>query len=74
VARKLHAFDAGAASVPWLLLQATSHGGSGTLASAQYVQRLDTDGGVAPASGCDVDASGAVLKVPYTADYFFFGP
>jgi hypothetical protein len=66
--------DGGAASVPWLLLQAASQGGSGVLSTVTYIQRLDTDGGVAPATGCDVDASGATTTVPYTADYYFFAP
>jgi hypothetical protein len=67
--------DGGAASIPWLLLQAVTHGGSGTLASAQYIQRLETDGGVAPgAATCGIDAGGTTVKVPYSADYYFFGP
>jgi hypothetical protein len=36
------------------------------------IQRLNTSGGVAPASGCDADHLGAVANVPYTADYFFY--
>jgi hypothetical protein len=58
--------------VPWLLLQGVSHGGSGTLSTTTYIQRLDTDGGTAP-SGCDPTEAGA-LSVPYSADYYFFGP
>jgi hypothetical protein len=64
--------DGGAASVPWLLLQAVGHGGgTGTLSQVAYVQRLDTDGGVAPGTGCD---AGDMAQVPYTADYWFYGP
>jgi len=77
VGRKVAAFtpDGGAASVPWLLLQAVAHGGTGTLGDAQYIQRLNTDGGVAPtASACDQGSTGTTQKVPYTADYYFFGP
>jgi hypothetical protein len=76
IGHKLVAYtpDGGSGSVPWLLLQATSTGGSGTLAQTTYVQRLDTDGGVAPASGCDNGAVGTTQQVPYTADYYFFGP
>jgi hypothetical protein len=38
-----------------------------------YVQRLNTSGGSAPATGCAVstDVGGQVL-VPYTADYYFY--
>jgi hypothetical protein len=64
--------DGGSGSVAWLLLQATSHGGTGTLSNTAYIQRLNTDGGVAP-SVCDPTEAGA-LSVPYSADYYFFGP
>ena len=72
VGRKVAAFtpDGGSASVPWLLLQVVGQGGSGELAQSLYVQRLNTDGGVA-AGACD---AGATETVPYSADYFFYGP
>jgi hypothetical protein len=76
IGKKLAAFtpDGGAASVAWLLVQATSNGGTSTLSKAGYVQRLNTDGGVAPsASTCDQNAMGTTQKVGYTADYFFYG-
>jgi Protein of unknown function (DUF3455) len=67
--------DGGAGSIPWLLLQAVAHGGSGTLSQAQYIQRVKTDGGISPSGGtCDQSSAGTAQKVPYTADYFFFGP
>jgi hypothetical protein len=59
--------------VPWLLIHVESHSGAGSLAEAQYVQRVNTHGGVAPAAGCDEAHAGATQKIPYTADYFFFG-
>jgi hypothetical protein len=65
--------DSGTA-VNWLLLRAVDAGGSGPLSTVTYVQRLDTDGGLAPATGCDFDASGATQNVSYTADYYFYGP
>jgi hypothetical protein len=75
VAKKVAAFTppSAAGSVAWLLLKVESHGGAGTLGQAQYVQRVNTQGGVAPATGCDAGHAGATEKVPYTADYFFFG-
>jgi hypothetical protein len=66
--------DGGAGSIPWLLIRATGHGGSGTLSNVTYVQRLDTDGGLAPATGCDFTTGDASTNVGYTADYYFFGP
>jgi hypothetical protein len=63
--------DGGASAVPWLLLGARDHGGEGPLARTAYVQRVGTDGGVAPAGGC---TPGATRDVPYGADYYFYGP
>ena len=73
VAHKVAAFapDGGAPSVPWLLLRAVAHDGSGPLSRVEYVQRLETDGGIAPAGSCQ---AGATSDVPYTADYYFYGP
>jgi hypothetical protein len=62
-----------AGAVPWLLLQVTATGGKGKLNAVTYVQRTDTTGGGAPSSGCDASSAGAVQKVPYSADYWFFG-
>lgn len=58
-------------AIPWLLLQAVDVNGSGMFGSVKSVQRLDTAGGQAPASGCDASAAGRVMKVPYTAAYVF---
>ncbi|HSQ61754.1 MAG TPA: DUF3455 domain-containing protein [Polyangiaceae bacterium] len=66
--------DGGASSVPWLLLQTTSSGGTGPITATEWVHRLDTDGGVAPTSTCDSQSSGTTQKVGYTADYYFYGP
>ena len=65
--------DGGAGSVPWLLLTAVDAGGTGTLKQTQFVQRLNTDGGNAPATGCDSAHVGDTTDVGYTADYYFFG-
>jgi hypothetical protein len=65
--------DGGAGSIAWFLLQGTAHGGTGTLSNAQYIQRLFTDGGVAPAATCIESAVGTTLDVPYGADYYFYG-
>jgi hypothetical protein len=62
-----------AGAIPWLLLRATSHQGSGRMFSEiTYIQRLDTAGGVAPTTGCDAAAVGTDKAVPYTASYFFY--
>jgi hypothetical protein len=61
-------------SIPWLLVNIVSHEGNGVLARATSIQRLNTKGGKAPASGCDAALAGQELRVPYTADYLFYAP
>lgn len=59
--------------IPWLLLTAKSAGTSGKMASVTSVQRLNTEGGNAPATGCAAAAdAGKRVKEGYTADYVFF--
>lgn len=64
-------------AVPWVLLRVvggeTGTAGSDELATATYVQRLNTTGGAAPAAGCTSLADvGVKAFVPYTADYYFY--
>jgi hypothetical protein len=60
-------------SIPCLLLQSIGNQkgptGGKLLANVTFVQRLNTDGGVAPTSACSV---GQTQLVPYTTDYYFF--
>ncbi len=60
-------------AIPWLLLRAKSSEGAGVLASAKYIQRVDTIGGVAPSAGCDAAHAGAEARVDYSANYDFYG-
>jgi hypothetical protein len=59
-------------SIPWLLLTAASHSGEGVLARVTSIQRINTKGGKAPASGCDSARVGQEFRSPYSADYLFF--
>jgi hypothetical protein len=61
-------------AIPWLLLRAASHAGTGLMADVTFVQRVQTSGGLAPGEGCDAAAAaaGAVVRVPYTATYCFY--
>jgi hypothetical protein len=61
-------------SIPWLLVNVVSHEGNGRLSRVTTVQRLDTRGGKAPASGCDTGHAGQEIRVPYSADYLFYAP
>jgi hypothetical protein len=66
-------------AIPWLKIevgktraQAGPTGGD-TLTATTFIQRLNTDGGVAPTTGCDRPTDiGKRQFVPYTADYFFY--
>ncbi len=70
---KAKADGAHATDIPLLLLSATSTGGAGKMASVTSVQRLNTQGGVAPATGCtQASDSGKRTKEAYSADYVFF--
>jgi len=64
-------------AIPWVLLQVvgTQSGptGGATLASTTFVQRLNTVGGAAPSTDCNLPTDvGNKAFVPYTADYFFY--
>jgi len=59
-------------AIPWLLLGAKSVGPAGTFSNVSTVRRVHTVGGIAPDNGCWAAAAGTVVRVPYTADYYFF--
>ena len=64
-------------AITWVLLQTagTQVGPTGgtTLAETTFVQRVNTRGGLAPATGCDLPKDiGTKRFVPYKADYFFY--
>ncbi|MBW8722808.1 MAG: DUF3455 domain-containing protein [Polaromonas sp.] len=70
---KARADAARPSDIPLLLLTARSAGTPGKMAGVTSVQRLNTEGGNAPAGGCAVAAdSGKRIKEGYTADYVFF--
>ena len=64
-------------AIPCLLLQAIGSDpgptGFGILTKTTYIQRLNTSGGSAPATGCSVSTNvGSQVLVPYAADYYFY--
>ena len=68
-----------AGAIPWLKLDVETTGaqdgptGGTTLSRTTFIQRLNTDGGAAPATGCDRPTDiGKREFVPYAADYFFY--
>jgi len=60
-------------AIPWLLLTAVSHSGDGILSRVTSIQRIHTEGGLAPgASTCDASANGKESRSAYVADYYFY--
>jgi hypothetical protein len=64
-------------AIPWLLLTVVGRdpgpGRGRGLFRTTYIQRLNTSGGKAPATGCaTADDVGNREYVPYSADYFFY--
>jgi hypothetical protein len=59
-------------SIPWLLLRAKSHDGSGAFAKAAFIRRAETKGGAAPKSTCDAGHAGEEARMRYSAVYQFF--
>ena len=60
------------ASIPQLLLSATSDDQAGMFKGVTFVQRLRTVGGLAPDYGCDAAHVGARLGRQYSAFYLFY--
>jgi len=63
---------AGVANLPWVLIRAQPLSESGMFAGVTSIQRVNTNGGVAPATGCDASNEGAEARVAYRADYYFY--
>jgi hypothetical protein len=62
-----------AGAIPLQLVQAAPSTGTGAMAGVTFIQRLNTVGGVAPATpACAAANAGAKTTVPYSADYVFF--
>lgn len=64
-------------AIAWLLLDVVGvqdgPTGGRTLSDTTFIQRLNTTGGLAPATGCTSSADlGNQAIVPYTADYVFY--
>jgi Protein of unknown function (DUF3455) len=60
--------------VDWLLVPAKSTAGDGLLSKVTYIQRLFTEGGQAPAKGCDQAHNQTEVLVEYSAEYRFYCP
>jgi hypothetical protein len=59
-------------AIPWLLLTAKSTRGAGLFSQTRSVQRVQTTGGNAPTLACASQNATQVMRVPYTATYYFY--
>ena len=64
-------------AIAWVLLQVAGSQagptGGNSLSETTFIQRLNTRGGLAPSTGCDLPTDiGKKAFAPYTADYFFY--
>lgn len=62
----------GADNIPLQLVKANPAMGHGMMQGVSYVQRVNTQGGIAPKAACFGDNMGQSLIVSYTADYIFW--
>jgi hypothetical protein len=72
-AKKASSNAPGGRAVPWLLLQAQSHEGSGVFSKVTYIQRVDTWAGLHPTAGATKENAGKQVRVKYEATYRFYG-
>jgi hypothetical protein len=56
-------------AIQWLLLRAK---GSGVLSAVAYIRRAETEGGIAPSTGCDASHVSQQARMRYSATYQFF--
>ncbi|MBD0270513.1 MAG: DUF3455 domain-containing protein, partial [Acetobacteraceae bacterium] len=56
-------------AIPWLLLRAAPEAAAGRLRDAAWIRRYDTEGGAAPAGGCE---PGDAARMRYSARYTFY--
>ena len=59
-------------AISWLLLSTVDHSDTGVLSRVIFIQRINTKGGRAPSSGCDAEHVDKEIRVPYSADYYFY--
>ena len=59
-------------AIPWLLLRARDTTGGGIFSTTKTIQRLQTVGGTAPTAPCSIANAKQVVRVPYTATYYFY--
>ena len=70
VGKRLEGCDPDSNAISWLLLQTVSSEGPGIFRKVTYIQRVNTSGGLRPATpGSFI---GEEARVPYTTEYLFY--
>ena len=59
-------------SISWLLVEVVAHKGNGMFSDVNFINRINTHGGLAPTSGCGSNHLGVEKHIAYTADYVFY--
>jgi hypothetical protein len=59
-------------SVSWLLVKIVSTKDRGVFSDVNFINRVNTHGGLPPLTGCDSNHLGAEKRVYYTANYIFY--
>ncbi|WP_174627097.1 DUF3455 domain-containing protein [Candidatus Methylobacter favarea] len=61
-------------AISWLLVEAIAHKRKGIFADVNFINRINTHGGLPPLEGCDSNHPGSEKRVAYVADYIFYAP
>jgi len=72
VGRIVKKLDVSDKAIAWLLVEVVEHKGKDFFADAKFINRINTQGGLPPTSGCDGNHLGNEKRVAYEADYVFF--
>ena len=64
--------SAGSSNLPWAALDAHPIGASGMFTGVTSIQRVNTQGGVAPTTACGPGNENAESRVNFRADYYFY--
>lgn len=70
--KQLAVSPAAAGNIPLQLVEAAPATGEGAMKGVTYIQRVNTQGGVAPKDPCTKETVGTKKTVPYSADYVFY--
>ena len=72
VATRLEGVTVDPNAIQWLKLGAVSSQGPGIFNGTTHIQRTNTVGGKAPATGANASNVGETIQIPYTAEYYFY--